>query len=401
MTDQTPSIASVGATSVTLPIPGARESNAGDAFHVLWAARRAVQLLAPHAKLRRVVMEGDPADGVAVEDDSSSASISPNTTRATTSPPQPLLSSPNSNTARATLIVAGAQAGSVPQRDDPLRANVRPPSFGDLRMFTGDSWRRHRGKICFGKLTIQLVSNQPLDDEFAATLETAQSYLNDVGVETTVTTAELLREVPTHGQSALRDLRSRSGLDSSTFTDFLRVLDLSHCGRSRAPSQRLRLTQELSRMVSTNPVANLRELCELIANEASPERANSVGLAAPDILAYLGVRNPDDLFPAPNQLMRPAPLLDTPDAASLAQALPAQTAGYLLAHGNAGVGKSTTMQALESHLPNGSVVVTFDCFGGGVIWSSGAAAHPAPSAPPTHERTGAPLRHAVPAPARS
>jgi hypothetical protein len=38
--------------------PGARESNAGDEFHVLWAARRAVQLLNPSSGLQKVFMEG-------------------------------------------------------------------------------------------------------------------------------------------------------------------------------------------------------------------------------------------------------------------------------------------------------------------------------------------------------
>ena len=39
-------------------MPGARESNVGDDFHVLWAARRALRLLDPRSGLQRVVMEG-------------------------------------------------------------------------------------------------------------------------------------------------------------------------------------------------------------------------------------------------------------------------------------------------------------------------------------------------------
>lgn len=43
--------------------PGARESNAGDDFHILWAARRTVQLLNPRSNLFRVIMEGvSPSD---------------------------------------------------------------------------------------------------------------------------------------------------------------------------------------------------------------------------------------------------------------------------------------------------------------------------------------------------
>lgn len=35
----------------------ARESNAGDDFHILWAMRRAVRLLEPSSDLRRVLVE--------------------------------------------------------------------------------------------------------------------------------------------------------------------------------------------------------------------------------------------------------------------------------------------------------------------------------------------------------
>src|SRR6266545_4996219 len=55
---------------VRLPTPGARESNAGDAFHVLWVARRALHLIAPRTSLKLVVMEGvTPTDGIAGDDD--------------------------------------------------------------------------------------------------------------------------------------------------------------------------------------------------------------------------------------------------------------------------------------------------------------------------------------------
>ena len=37
---------------------GASESNAGDDFHFWWAARRALQLIAPGTQLQRVVVEG-------------------------------------------------------------------------------------------------------------------------------------------------------------------------------------------------------------------------------------------------------------------------------------------------------------------------------------------------------
>src|SRR6266498_2098989 len=55
---------------VRLPTPGARESNPGDAFHVLWAAPPALHLIAPRTRLKLVVMEGvTPTDGNAGDSD--------------------------------------------------------------------------------------------------------------------------------------------------------------------------------------------------------------------------------------------------------------------------------------------------------------------------------------------
>ena len=38
--------------------PGARESNAGDEFHVLWGVSRCLKMIAPNSHLERVVIEG-------------------------------------------------------------------------------------------------------------------------------------------------------------------------------------------------------------------------------------------------------------------------------------------------------------------------------------------------------
>lgn len=367
---------SPGVTQASPPTPGARESNAGDSFHVLWAARQAVQLLAPRAKLRRVVMEGvTPADGVEVDDDlflgvdlseyyegddfaSATAVVVAQLKYSTRHPKRPW-SANRLNSANRVRAYGRAQVSVIRRLADIYKG------------FLGQSSRED----VLRKLTIQLVSNQPVADELAATLDTAQAYLQGVGTETAVSTARLLKEVSPRGQAILRGLQERSGLGSSAFTDFLRVLDLSRCGEESRAFQHLRLTQELSRLVSTNPVANLRALCELIANEASPERAGSVGLAAPDVLAYLGVGHPDDLFPAPFQLLRPDPLIETADAGMLATTIAAATGGRVLAHGNAGIGKTTTVQTLDRHLPSGSVIVTYDCFGGGSYLEPGEQRH--------------------------
>ena len=58
----------------------------------------------------------------------------------------------------------------------------------------------------------------------------------------------------------------------------------------------------------------------------------------------------------------------TPSAAASArEASKALVSGarHICLHGQAGIGKTTALQEIEAALPNGSVMVTYDCYGGG------------------------------------
>lgn len=193
MIGQSPGEANIGAASIALPLPGARESNAGDAFHVLWAARRAVQLLDPHAKLQRVVMEGvTTADGVAVDNDlflgvdfteyyegddfaSAAAVVVAQLKYSTRHPNRPWSASRLCAATRRSAQRQG-QVSVIRRLADVYKGYLAQAPRKDLLQ----------------KLTIQLVSNQPLEDGFAATLSAAQSFLRKAGIATAITTAALL-----------------------------------------------------------------------------------------------------------------------------------------------------------------------------------------------------------------
>jgi hypothetical protein len=377
MTARLSGASSISAARVSAPPPGARESNAGDDFHILWAARRAVQLLAPRAKLRRVVVEGvTPSDGLVGDGDDLFLGVDFTEYHA----------GDDFASASAVIVAQLKYSTRHPKREwtaSRLCSATRIPTGGRTRVsvirrladvYRGFVSQAPRGDVV-RKLTIQLVSNQPLSNALAMTLSVAQAYLQDIGIGTAVSTAKLLKAVPPDERIALRKLQEQSGLPSGEFTDFLRILDMSRCGEASRSFQRFQLIRELSQLVSTNPVANLRALCDLIANEALPERAGSVGLAAVDVLASLEVGHPDDLFPAPAQLSRPDPLIETSDAKLLAACITTATGGRVLAHGNAGAGKTTTVQEIDRHLPTGSVVITYDCFAGGSWLEPGEQRH--------------------------
>jgi hypothetical protein len=342
--------------------PGARESNAGDEFHVLWAARRAVQLLNPRSGLQRVFMEGvSQNDANEIDDDlflgvdlseyyggdkfETAGRVEVSQLKYSTRHPGKVWTA-----SRLCVSKSAKGTDSVIQR---------------LASIYKGFFTAHQREDVLQKLSIRLVSNQPVADDLICALQSAQSVLSNHFATQSAQVRQLLKLLSESEQAVIQSLSSKAGLSSTEFTDFLRVFDLSHCGEESRKIQRLRLIQDLSPSVSHDPVATLRSLCELIAHEAQPEREGSFGLTVEDIVACLGAGHRDHLFPAPSRLEAVKRPVSTPDAQNLASVLISANNHKVLAHGSAGVGKTTTVQTLVHYLPPQSIVIIYDCYGGG------------------------------------
>lgn len=354
--------------------PSVSDLAAGDNITLLWVARRAVQLLDPAIGLRRVVVQNVSSSGeppqASDEDYFLGVDLSEyyggedfqTATRVVASQLKYSTRHPSRAWTASRLCAAGTnRSASVVRRlADVYKGYVAGASREDV----------------VTKLTIRLVSNQPADAKSQAALEAAKKILGTNGTDTApVATANLLKKLSAGHRAVIEQLRSKAGLSSTEFTDLLRVLDLSACGEEARSFQRLRLIQELAPSVSASPVAALRNLRELVEREAQPEGRNSRGLTEADVIAALEVSHKDDLFPAPSHLKLPENFIETSDARELAAAVSAAASGRVLAHGDAGVGKTTTVQSLASHLPPGSVVITYDCYGGGSYLVMGEQRH--------------------------
>lgn len=93
------------------------------------------------------------------------------------------------------------------------------------------------------------------------------------------------------------------------------------------------------------------------------------------MLATLGVGDRSDLYPAPPHLADLPDPLPTPSAPALAHAVAAHLGGILVARGAAGAGKTTALRQISDHLPAGSTVVLFDCYGAGQYLNAGEERH--------------------------
>lgn len=335
---------------------------------MLWAARHALRLLNPRSGLERIVMEGvTPLEESDQEDGFLGVDLAEYFG--------------GDNFARADRVVTTQLKYSTRHPDRAWTdARLREDGSSSVIRRLADIYKtyasQHNRAEVIRKLRVRLVSNQPANENLQAALDGAQDELvnKDLTVETR--TADLLKHLPPQSVDILNRLYNASGLSSREFTGFLRVLDLSGCGEEGRMIQRLRLIQELAPHVTNDPAEGLRKLKEIIEHEAQPETAESPGLTKPDVLAVLEVGLEEDLFPAPPDLKLVPRKIQTSEARSLATVVAGESdRRQVLAHGDAGVGKTTTVQAMQEHLPAGSVVVIYDCYGGGQYLVAGEQRH--------------------------
>lgn len=343
--------------------PGAIESNAGDDYHILWACRRALQMLSPDSNLRLVRVEG-----VSKEDDAAVAD------------PDVFLGVDlteyygGTTTDDASSVVFSQLKYSQRHPERPWTASrLCEKSKGRrdrsviarlAQAFSGFSEGRTRTLI-LERLQIKLVSNQPADNTLIQTLIAAKSWLKNQQVPQA---AQLIGAIPESCRELVRLLQTSSGLGSTAFCDFVYCLDLSDCYTDGRLWQRLRLIQEVGRIAPASPTECASSLYERVASEALP-RVGDSGLQREDVLAALGCHGEDSIFPAHPRFERVANPIPTPDAERILEALLASPSRSLLAHGAGGVGKTSTVLSLPIHKPHEHWIF-YDCFGGGTYKDS-------------------------------
>jgi hypothetical protein len=226
------------------------------------------------------------------------------------------------------------------------------------------------------KVRISLVSNQPGDPLLQAGVHAAAAWARSRSAG--AGKAALLTELAGPHAEVVRQLADAIGgrLGSGEFCDFLTVLDLSQTGALGRAALARGVLAEAAELTPGRGPDSARRLFDLVRREALPDSTRA-GIRASDVLAELGVADPADLYPAPARLAPMEDPLPAPGARAIAEAVRAHPGALLVAHGPAGVGKTTALRQLGAHLPPGSVVALFDCYGGGEYLSSGEERHTA------------------------
>lgn len=351
---------------------GAPESNAGDDYHFWWAASRALALIAPDAGARLVVIEGlpridDPDDEYEIVDVAEYRGATDFATASAVHLSQLKYSTRHPDRAWTTAQLT--------------RKRHRGRSGGSPRSVVSDLARTYQ-KLVFDqgrdsvtqKVKIRLVSNQPGDALLLESVAAAAAWVREHPA--VAKRATLLAAMSPEQRAVIRALSDATDhvLTSQGFCDFLSVLDLSETGSLDRSALARGVQASLAEMSQRGRDSSLR-LFDLVRREALPESTRR-GLTAADVLAELGVASQQDLYPAPTLLTEVAEPLPSPGPQALAEAAVSHLGKVVIAHGDAGAGKTTAIQQLARHLPPGSHVLVYDCFGAGSYLAYGEERYP-------------------------
>ena len=348
---------------------GARESSAGDEFHLLWAARRATELLDRSATLDRLFVEKladeDDPDG---DDRLLTADVVEYRGGDTmfTADRVDIVQLKYSTRAPGRSWTVARLAEGAPQKGTTTRRNVSLiRRLSDAAAYFVE---RLGQRVAAEKLRVRLVSNQPAGEALVQAVDAAVAAGG-------ATMATVLRRLGAEDADRIRRLYQASGQQSKAFVVFLRCLDLSGCGEAPRATLRGQLSRDLSPFAPANPMRSARALVDLVHFESLPEGEGSLGIDLERVLAALGASSLDVLFPAPPKFDPVDRPIDTGDVRRVADAVIGAPARKVVVHGDAGVGKTTTSLLMHRHLPPGSVLVPYDCFGGGDYLDTGAQRH--------------------------
>ena len=331
---------------------GARGSNTGDDFHELWATRQAIGLLSSEDGLEAIAVEGlgfrdeagaprDTWDGV-----------------------------------DCTLYFGGRDATQADRiQIEQLKYSAASPnrSWTIARLVEGRRGRSviarlakaWKGLITRGSKTsstrVVLSSNQPVDEDVLSAVQRA-----------TASSLTVPKRKPTAKAAPEVRLAYATGLDAEEFRVFASALHIEAGAGSRfaLEEQVLRAISEWTDQDVQGVVTGLRQF---IRRQMMPECADEM-ITRQSILLQLGTSEELVLFPCPSEITSTeAPVSRAP--VRRATELLRSGVQYLCLHGRAGVGKTTALQEIEEALPSRSIMVTYDCYGGGRYMDPSALRH--------------------------
>ncbi|WP_010322421.1 ATP-binding protein [Marinobacterium stanieri] len=346
---------------------GARASNTGDDFHEWWALRLALQLLEPDTPLAAVTVEGvnldDKKGQELTEWDSVDCGL--------------FYGGHTVEEAEKIVLEQLKYSSSTPEKNwtvSELKNSKSKSSNNSIIKGLANSFsailKTRPDLIKTGALTIRLVSNRPVGDDLNKTLSVAGKNPESC-CESEKNKLENLR-------NKYELLRVASGLNKTNFKKFIKLFDFSDCGTGSRFEQEENAINEILALTHSADRGFVLDLKDRVHKLMLPEATGSY-ITRETVLTWMNVSDSLALFPCPPRLKA----VENPVKRSTAVAIKkAMVNGdqFICLHGEGGSGKTTVLEQIESLLPEGSVMIKYDCYGAGTYMDSEAYRHRAKDA---------------------
>ncbi|MFD9900961.1 hypothetical protein [Mesorhizobium sp. NPDC059025] len=325
---------------------GAVASNAGDEFHVLWAAREMLRLLSPDGDVIAVKVEGLPSDEAHNQLGEHAQAADVTLTRQTAE-------------GQVFRYLQLKYSASNPQENwtwSRLLARRLPtkPQSSVLGKLAGLM------KAVAFKGDFAIITNQHLSKSVALDIE----RLTAIRRKQTPKDAELTKT-----------LSKRLGLGQKQLLAFLRSWDLSGFSAASRLSMESEVLQHLVNMYDADARDDANLLQKRVATLMLPESRREPPVTREVLATWLGVGNERMLYPATSRMKAATPYLRREVMKTLGAKLVAPQLRPLRVHAGGGCGKTSLLCDLGSVLPEGSEVFLYDCYGGGLFLASDQKRH--------------------------
>jgi len=324
---------------------GARGSNTGDDFHEWWALRLALQLLAPDASLTAVTVEGVNLDDENAQELTEWDSVDCGL----------FYGGHTVEQAEKVVIEQLKYSSSTPEKNwtvSELKNSKSKSSNNSIIKGLADSFsailKARPDLISVGALTIRLVSNRPIGVDLQKSLSDTSNKKHET-------------------------LRVASGLNKRNFKKFIALFDFSNCGTGSRFEQEENAINEILALTHSAERGFVLDLKDRVHKLMLPEATGSY-ITRETVLTWMNVSDPLALFPCPPRLKA----VDNPVSRNAAVAIQTSMVSgdqFICLHGEGGSGKTTVLKQVESLLPEGSAMITYDCYGAGTYMDSEAYRH--------------------------
>ncbi len=211
---------------------------------------------------------------------------------------------------------------------------------------------------------LQLVSNRCLSDDLRTKLEIVSKAV--AGCATVEDYKQTARPVFLKNLDLLLDcLKERDCTDEEEW-QALQALDFSLSGASSRLEKEHENRKTIINLGTEQTDKVFAEIYQLVRRKLMPENERYNTITKSDVLVRLGINDLDEIFPCkPHLNLRILKPIQRSATEAIVSEILAGNQNKFFIHSDAGCGKSTFVSNIADRLPQNSVAITYDCYGGG------------------------------------